>query len=156
MLPPFLVNNWKPIIEMLGVFAFAAFMVICGYKYGVSIEHARGAKDLTAQIAADTKSCDQDKQLTKEASDDFQAKLAARDSELARVKRLHPNTCIPITSRPAVGVDGNAVGRQPDSGNGIASDALFDFAGRCEGDRLKALGLQDFLTKTWKAKGQNP
>lgn len=109
--------------------------------------HRLKAERNTAQ--ANEQQCNDDKKITEGVSHDYQIKAAALRTQLAALKRLRDHAqCVPVAGETG-GSDGAAAGGKLSGGNGVSAGYLLDFAARCEDDRLKILGLQQFVTKTW-------
>lgn len=141
-----LLTNWKTV---LGV------VVTCILAYGLHALDVYRIEDqqraaLAAQADALVKQCDAEKKITKEVSDGYQKQLDAVATELARVKRVRPATCVVVSaSTPTHGRNETPVPNKLARQDGVTSDALYDFASEAEGYRLQLIACQDFVNKTW-------
>lgn len=145
--------NW---IQIAGGAIVAFVISYCLHTVDLWWIEAGHAKELSDQKTTLIAECETDKTITKEASNDYQKKLSDTQRQLDDLKRVRPARCVPVsTPRPAAGCDG-AAGNEKPSGTdgGISSTALLDFAGEAEKYRIQLISCQDFITKTWAAKGQ--
>ncbi|TGE04617.1 hypothetical protein [Hymenobacter fodinae] len=144
--------SWKFWLSAVFAAAVAAFL------FGCNIGSERAAtrcetekKALTAQLTGQSLAA----QLTTERTDNaYQAGLAARDRDLADAMR--EQSCLLITDHPASLGQPDAAHqpKQPRQGNAVNSATLTRFAGQCETDRLKVIGLQQSIRDIYKALGQ--
>lgn len=106
-------------------------------------------RKLTEQKATVEAQCAADKKVTQEVSNDYQARLSALSSQLARARRLR-DTCVAVSpSDPTRGRDATASAGEPVQPNvGVAANALLDYAAEAEQYRLQLLGCQDFVNRT--------
>ena len=145
-----LLANWK----LLAIGGAALAMFSAGWYVESRLAESRLEHALEAQETALLAACKADKAITKEVADELQTKNAALARRIADLKRLHPPTCIVPTPNTAIGGNAGSSGTVASGTNGITADALLDFAGESERYRLQLISCQDFITKTWSAKGQ--
>ena len=109
---------------------------------------------LKAQAKTLQAECAKEKQITQEISHDYQNQLTDLAAQLAAAKRVRPPACLPVyVAKPAPGRDaGNGAGYV--AGDAINSDALLDFAATGEKYRRQVNACQEFIRRTWAAKGQ--
>lgn len=86
--------------------------------------------------------------ISERVSNDYQATINLLNDDIKRL-RLNQARCHTVVSK-ASGVDGSSAKPELPEGNGVRSDWLYDFAGRCEAERLKVIGLQNFINRTWE------
>jgi hypothetical protein len=118
----------------------------------LAVKHA---EELKAQEKALVADCQADKKITREVSDDFQKKNRLLNKHIDDLNRVHnPSAiCVPVAGA-AGGSDGAAAGAGPAGAHGVNAGALLAFAGEAERYRLQLIACQEFITRTWKAKGQ--
>jgi hypothetical protein len=149
----FMLANWRML--MAAVVASAATWAVTYGVHRVEMVWLRHENELALANQAKTllAACQKDKQITESTDHDFQDQIAALYNELARVKRLRSATrCIVPTADAAGGADAKA-GPRHAAANGVATGALYDYAAEAERYRLQVIGLQDFISKTWAARG---
>lgn len=117
--------------------------------YRLEDNHRAELSELTGKLKAQ---CEQDKEITAHASQDYQQKITSLNAQLAKL-RLRPATCIPVsTLQPSSipnGANSAGINARP---HGINDSALYEYAGDCEQYRLKTIGLQDFIHQVWERK----
>jgi hypothetical protein len=111
---------------------------------------------LTELADNDKKQCDADKKITEGVSHDYQAQLSNLSTQLANLKRVRPSRCVAVSvASPASGRNASPpTGQLPNPNAGVTSDALYDYAAEAERTRLQLIACQQFITETWKEKGQ--
>lgn len=109
---------------------------------------------LTKTLADAQAQCLKEKQLTTEVSNELQTQLTDLRSQLAAAKRVRPQSCVPVVTRPAGGHDGQAGDAQLPDPHGITSDALLDFAYDAEVVGRQLDSCQEFVSKVWKLNHQ--
>lgn len=120
---------------------FALHVLVAGYT------EAKYNAQLKAQAFAISTQCEQSKQITEEASRDYQNKLATLNDELDRVKRLHANRCIPTVAKPTIGYNAAAGNEQLFGADGVFTDDLYDFARDAEQVGRQLDSCQLFINK---------
>lgn len=153
---PLLLNYWKPILKGICAIACITGILWFGYRWGVRVEHDRGQKSLSAQIAADAKQCNNDKQITEEVSSEHQRQIIDLRNQLDSIKRVRPNACIPVhvANSPSGHNDTPANSQFPKPDGSVDSYTLLDFAYDSEQIGLQLDACQNFIKATWKSKGQ--
>ena len=129
------------------------FALVSAYSCGVW--WVKGLTDLKAENKALSdltislnKSCEVDKQITKEANDDLAKQRDAIAARLATLQ-LQPAVCItPTANKTGADNSGAKHARQ----HGISSQWLRTYAAKCETYRQERLILEKFIDDTWAAK----
>jgi len=133
----------------------ALFLAMCwflhhmGYKAGLERGKELEQKALLTLETELNNRCVKQQKLTGEISNAYQNNLSGVDEQLDNIRMQSRNeisNIIPIsrtTSRPDAGTES---GKQ-DKSDAIPAIKLIEFSGTCEKDRLKILGLQDFIRK---------
>lgn len=116
---------------------------------------ARHAKALETQKETLNGECQKDKHLTEETSRAYQNQLSDLRSQLATVKRVQPNRCVPTITRAASGRDDATANPQLPYPHGVFTDDLYDFAADAEQIGRQLDACQGFIQKTWESRGQN-
>lgn len=147
-----LLGNWKILAVIAAVFAIWGV----GVKFGYAWRSEKALIEIEDQRKADTKSCNDDKALTTEASHAYQINLSNLNHELARAKLLYasaPTKCTPIHTAgyPNPAASAELPNAHAGDATGITTSALIDFAGDAEHTRLQLIGCQGFVTKVWQA-----
>lgn len=128
-------SNWRLILGGLGVLA-----VLGGFLY---IRHAviqnGELKTELKEAYIQLEECQQVHKLEEEVSNEFQDKNARLRKQLNSLKRVQ--SCVPVSQTPE-GSGGTATGKELSGRDGLGTEFLYDFAGRCEETRLKLLGCQ--------------
>ena len=106
------------------------------------------AKNNNAVLEAAKKELKEKVEKANATSKEYQKQLSVVDSQLASI-RLRDNTpnCI-VVDRSERGFNGTGTRSIVSNGNGrsgLSVAWLYDFAGRCEKTRQKAIGLQNFV-----------
>lgn len=148
-------NAWllKNVIPMGLSALLTAFTAYGLHTLAVNLIEASYERKLEDQKTALTAQCEASKALTQEVSNEYQKKLAARNADLTRARRLLDKKCpVSVTTTPACGYNGgpgSAKSGQPNAG-GLGADAneLIDIAGEGEKYRLQLIGCQDFVRKS--------
>lgn len=147
----FLISNWKTI---LGVVATAALAYLL-HTVDVDRLEAQQRQAVADQVNADTKSCNADKAITQGVSHDYETKITGLTAQLNDLQRVRPNVCVTIAPHAAGGHDATTGTSKPaNTHGGVDSDALYALAAEGERYRLQLSACQDFITQTWKEKGQ--
>lgn len=156
--------NWKAYGIVAGVFALAgagltgwlAWELHTGSVARLEAKHAAALQTaLTEQKTTLQAECAKDKQITMEVSNETQSRLADLREQLAAVKRVQPNRCVPTPARPTGGADAATADAQLRQQNGVYSDTIFDFSGEVERDAgIPIDKLQHFVCRVWKERGQ--
>lgn len=144
---------WKELTAAAATALLVGFIAWNLHGWDVRRIEAKNVAAMAAQKDALQKQCIQEKQITTEVSNDYQNQLADLGRQLAAVKRLRPSACVPVAG-PAAGRDA-ANGAGHAEGNAVHSDTIFDYAGQAEKYRRQLNACQDFIRRTWKAKGQD-
>lgn len=136
--------------------SIALSCLVGGFLFGCNIGSDRAAaaceKQKSALTAQLTGQC-QAVQLTTERNDHaYQTGLAARDRDLADAMR--EQSCVVIHPEGIGQPDAAHQPQQPRQGNAVNSATLYRFAGQCETDRLKVIGLQQAIRDIYQALGQ--
>lgn len=148
----FLLGNWKIFAVIAAVLAVWGV----GVKFGYIWRSEKAAIEIEDQRKADTKSCNDDKALTTEASRAYQINLSNLNHELARVKLLYASAPTKCTSVYTAGHSSPPTETELPNAHvgdvtGITTEALIDYAGVAEHTRLQLIGCQGFITKVWEA-----
>ncbi|NQZ14308.1 MAG: hypothetical protein HRT94_05745 [Alphaproteobacteria bacterium] len=85
--------------------------------------------------------------LTEEVSNEYQDSIASLNRELRRLHRIEAR-CVPIADKTGSN-NGSTAEAEFRGGNGLSSEWLYDYAGRAEKTRLKLIGCQRFVNRTW-------
>lgn len=106
---------------------------------------------LTSDIVAASQIIKQQKQnilISERVSNDYQATIDQLNLDLKRmrVKQVHCHVLASASAKP----NETTSKRKLPEGNGLRSDWLREFSGRCEAERLKVIGLQNFINQTWE------
>lgn len=131
---------------LLAILASGAFFL---GRWCVTI--AKDNEALRSQILEAERTISQYKEglrITEDAQNEYQDTINRLNADLKRL-RANPVRCHTVAA-PAGDADESPAGEQLPVGNGLRSDWLYDFAGRCEGERLKVLGLQNFINKMYE------
>lgn len=143
-----LLKYWQIIAGAAGAFALAWML----HSLDINRIETKQRAALAAQEAILIAVCETNKAITTGISNDYQSKISDLNNKLAAAKRLHPSKCITVSvASPAGGRNAAAGGTQPAGAYGVASDALYDFAGEAEKYRLQLIGCQNFVEKVWAA-----
>lgn len=113
-------------------------------------QHQAGAiARLKAEVSSQNHmiaACEKQKQISYEVSNEYQGRITDLNSKLASLRLRFDEVCIPVNQSPGRPNATPAEGKLPGQ-NGVYAGALLDFARDCEQERLKVIGLQDFITK---------
>lgn len=146
----FLIRYWRPIAASIATACLAWVL----HSLDVSRIENNNRSALAAQQLALEEKCASDKKLTEESSRDYKIEVDALARKLADVKRVRPNHCIMPIAGKASGGDGSATAGKYAGQNGVATDALYDYAGTCERLRIQVSSLQDFIDNVWAGQGR--
>jgi hypothetical protein len=130
------------------------FLICLGlHSLDVDRIEANNAATLAAQIKSDNDKCNADKEITSNASTKYENQISSLNSELERVRNATP--AIVYVTRQASRPNATAP-KQPGSSvaNAINSQPLISESNDCETDRLKTIGLQEFINAVWANNGQ--
>lgn len=125
------------------------------YKVKMMWIEADHVKELSAQHAAMTKRCSDEKAVTEGVDNALQDQLSSVRSQLAALKRMRKQaSCVNITAQPTSSSNaGTSEGKLPGpNGKGLERDWLLDFAAEAETTRQQLIGCQSFINQTWKLK----
>lgn len=139
------------VVVTAGLVGFAAYAL---HDWSVTRLENQQTAALAAQKETLTNECRKDKQITLETSHGLQTQLADLRVQLAAVKRMQPNRCIPTVARSASGHDDATANPQLPVPHGVFTDDLYDFAADAEQVGRQLDACQGFITRTWEAKGQ--
>lgn len=142
-----LLKYWQFAVGAIGAFVITWAI----HNHIVSNMEADFKDQLAAQVQFDIAKCNDDKQITTEISHGLQNSLDIANHKLASLKLQKPSRCVVPASSTATGHDANSTKPIVSGQNGVTSDALYDFAGDAEKERLKLTACQGFITKTWKS-----
>ena len=139
--------NWIPVI--MGATA-AFFLSILVHMVDVDRIEAKHQREMTALKESLIASCENDKQITKDANDDLQKKLTDITHKRDTLKRLlaGPRCVVPA----AVKTDNSAGGTEHAGLNGISVEWLRDYAATCEGYRVEVTTYGAYIDKVWEVK----
>lgn len=155
MLPlPSLLKYWHIILTAL---VTALVVGLAGWAYhawSVGRLNASHAAALANQQTALQDECQKDKLITQEISHDYQNQLSDLRQQLAAIKRVQPNRCVPTTPRPASGRDDAKGNPQFSDAHGVFTDDLYDFAFDAEQVGRQLDACQGFISATWEAREQ--
>jgi len=136
------------LVTALAVSALAYFL----HTWSVARIEAHNAQALDDQKEALNGQCQKDKLITEETSREYQTQVADLRTQLAIVKRVQPNRCVPTVARPASGRDANADHPGLPGADGVFTDDLYDFAADAEEVGLRLDACQAFIKKTWTSR----
>lgn len=88
--------------------------------------------------------------ITEEVGNEYQNSLNTLDADARRLRNV-PVRCYPVAGTTG-GIDASAAKDKLSEGIGIRSEWIYDFAGRCEAERLKVIGLQNFINRIYDAR----
>lgn len=111
------------------------------------VRHAQDLSDLRTVMTAQ---CEKDKQITNEVSNAYQTQLTDLRQQLATVKRVQPNRCVPTIAGSASGRDATAPNTQLPQPDGVYSDTLYDFAADAEQVGRQLDACQNFIHQVWE------
>lgn len=130
---------WQPIVSAIltAIVAFGLHSVVS------NISEANHKAELLKQATQMTEQCNEDKLKIQKAGENYEARITILNHKLRTLSSVRPS-CVPITGSPGVdhATSGNS---QLLSGNGISSNWLIQFAGRCEREAIKLDSLQEFI-----------
>ncbi len=139
-----------PSLKTIKIIAAAATLIACVVFFGLWRYTALQLKDTKEDLATANTTIEQhvkNKQITEEVANEYQATIAELNANISRLQR-QPVRCHPITGAAGGNNAATAATKLP-RGNGVSSAFLYDFAGRCERERLKVKGLQSFVNRLY-------
>lgn len=154
LLLPNLLKYWQIILTAL---VTALVVGLVGWTYhgwSVGRLNARHEAALVSQQTALQGECQKDKLITQEISNDYQNQLSDLRQQLAAIKRVQPNRCVPTASRPASRRDDAKGNPQLSDAHGVFTDDLYDFAFDAEQVGRQLDACQGFINATWEAREQ--
>jgi hypothetical protein len=104
-------------------------------------------KALSVQASSYIQKCNADKKITEDVQNETQTRINSLNDQLASLKRLRPAKCVPVLSGPAGQHNGTTGSGKLPISNGLRSEWLYDFSGRCESTRIELIGCQEFIKK---------
>lgn len=139
------------------IIGFIVSSILWGLVGIITIDHLdkKVATLMQLQVKADNLQCSADKRLTEGVSSDYQKKISDLNNQLA-LRRMQSPHCIVPTAFRSPRTPAGAKSNKHDEKNGVNTASLYDFAGECEQHRLQLISLQDFIRRTWAAKGVAP
>lgn len=93
---------------------------------------------------AQLSSCAKQHVINQEISYDYQKKLSATSSRVAHLKRVYANRCVPLA--PASGLN-EAPDNGADERDGIQTEWLIEYAGRCQGLKDQVDSWIDYIER---------
>lgn len=141
-----LLANWKTAIAVAAALA-VAWMLHSIVTSGIESKHRA---ELVAQAEALNSKCAEDKKITEEISNAYEAALSDLNSKYDALVRLRPRRCVAVSaSKPPSGDHATSAGGELPRQDGVTSGTLYEYARDAEQVRLKLLGCQDFIRNTW-------
>lgn len=144
--------NWSTIkIISVSILAVACIAFFGLWRYN-AIELKNALKELkTANDAILV--YEENTIITEEVGNEYQNTI---DKLHADIKRLQSRNirCVPVAGTAGWTNAGTAETKLSGRG-GISSEWIIDFAGRCEGERLKVIGLQNFINRIYDSRKKN-
>lgn len=137
-------------MNKITIIAFLIVVIVCGGLLWKVDNQAQKIQTLSESLKTANKTISEHEanvKITEETANEYQDTISRLNADLKRLQQ-RPVRCYAPTS-PSGGTDGSTAGSQLSGGNGIRSDWLYDFAGRCEGERIKVIGLQTFINRVW-------
>lgn len=147
-----LLDSGKTILTVGITAALVGLSAWALHSWSVSRLEARQKTELAGLQTTLQNQCQKDKQITEEASREYQNQLTDLRGQLATVKRVQPNRCISTPTRPASGRDGAATNAQLPHPDGVFTDDLFDFAADAEQVGRQLDACQSFIKKAWESR----
>lgn len=125
-----------------------AALAVAGMAWKVADWKEKASQlDAAKQELSDTiAKCENDKKITKEVSNGYQNKLAARDARIAELKRL-PAKCIVPTAGTTGGRDASTTGAITPGTYAVDSRILIDYAGDMEKYYHQLIACQEFVRR---------
>lgn len=143
-------NNWRYALTAFSSLTIA-YLLHTADVHRIEANQARLMEVRAAEIRAE---CTRDKQITTEVAHEYETKVTTLHSQLARLKRvLASSTCVPVTVA-APELHGQGGGDKHAGPYGVTVDSLLEYGADAETYRIKLTACQDFIRKTWAAKGQ--
>lgn len=135
-------------LKLILLAAMVAGTALIAWNYVAAVKEN---KRLSAEILAANATIEKyekNNKITEEVANEYENTIDKLNADLRRL-RAQPVQCHAVT-RKAGSADESAAGKKLSGGNGLRSDWLYDYAGRCEGERLKVIGLQNFINEIYK------
>ena len=128
--------------------AVITFLVCLGlHTLDVDRITAANVKAVADQVQFDIKKCEAEKEITTNVSNDYEKQIDTLNGQLNSLRHAAPR--IVYVKQPAGGHHAAAKQSINGSANAIDSVKFYDYAGTCETDRLKVIGLQKFINEVW-------
>lgn len=144
-----LTTYWQAIITFV-ITAIVAFSLheldINALKAVQSVQLASEAKSLVAE-------CQQDKQITREVSSEYEIEIANLNTQLSATNSLYDNQWVRVTG-PTRSNHGSTSGPGHATTYEIPAGKLIEYAGDSEKYRLQLKSCQEFIKKTWDEQKQ--
>lgn len=137
-------------MNKITIIAFLIVVIVCGGLLWKVDNQSQKIEALSESLKTANKTISEHEKnvkITEETANEYQNTISRLNSDLKRLQQ-RPVRCFAPTSASS-SIDGSPAGSQLSGGNGIRSDWLYDFAGRCEGERIKVKGLQSFINRVW-------
>lgn len=131
--------------------ALAGLVMWALWSVNVATIKADYEAKLVRQAVAMREQFDKDVALSEGVSHEYQTKNAELARSLAKYKRMHGDSCVPVTPAPGRS-DDTAAGGEPTGQHGITVGPALEYGANCEQLRLQVIGLQDFINKTWESR----
>lgn len=131
---------WQPIVSAIltAVVAFGLHSLAIGFT------QAHHDRELLEQRRNLEEKCAEDKAFLQKAGENYESKISVLNSRIRALSRVRPTCIMPVTPGLNVATEGN---QGFPIGNGISSEWLIQFAGRCEREAIKLDSLQEFISK---------
>lgn len=139
-----------PSPSTLKLIGFAVVAIACIVFFGLWRYTALQLETVQGQLETANSTIsehEKNKAITEEVANEYEATIAGLSADVKRLQQ-RPMRCHAVAGQGG-GTDAAATATKLPSGNGIRSDWLYDFAGRCEAERLKVIGLQNFINRTY-------
>lgn len=139
-----------PNIKAVKIIGVAVLVIACMAFFGLWRYAALQLETAQAQLKTANSTIEQhekNKVITEEVAHEYENTIAGLNAHISRLQR-QPVRCHTVTGQ-AGGTDAATTGNQLPAGNGVSSNWLYDFAGRCERERLKVKGLQSFVNRLY-------
>lgn len=145
--------NWQTIkligISILAVACIAFFGLwrYCSLELDTAQTALKTANDIISKY-------ENNNAITEEVGNEYQKTIDKLNADIKRLRSYNAR-CYPITITSG-GANATTAGRELPVRDGIDSRWLYDFAGRCEGERLKVIGLQKFIDRIYENRNERP
>lgn len=137
---------WKEIAAALGASALSVALMWVMWGVSDAAHAAAFQKELASVTSIERKACAEAQAKAEEASHDYQVSVAALNDRLNRLKRVQ-SRCIALAGEGSSRPDAASRDEGLSGGNGIRTEWLYDFAGRCEQTARQLDSLQNFTRK---------